>query len=375
MNPGFSTAARDGIVRSHGHYASLDLLQGGSVVNTKPILLDEDNGAEVKVDGTQSIRRTFSATLSDPAAYLPLTPTSALSPFLSEVQAWSGIVLPDGTLIRWSVFVGGIEDPKVSATDADLGLTISASDRAQSISERRLGSPFVIAAATTTATAGIQLLLNSVRSNLTYAITEPPSNPQLPAMVIDELEDPWQHAQDMAAAYGLECFFNGAGVCVIRPVPDPDTQSVAWSFTEGVGAIVLGVDTTLTAKSSYSHAIAQGATVSGTAPVRSDAYDTETTSPTWYQGSFGNRPVKLASDLITTQAQADAAALALLARKKGAVQNVSFRTVPLTALDEFDVARVQGSRIGMDAAFTLESFSLPLFPGGTMSPKCRSRRL
>lgn len=372
MNPAFSAKARAGIIKDHGHYASMDLLQNGTVIQAG-ISLDEENGAEVKVDGSQAVRRTFSATLANPTSFLPISPGGVLSPFLSEVQVWSGIIYPDGSSERWSVFVGGIEDPKIVDADDDLVLTIEASDRAQSISDRRLSLPYVITSGTPVVTA-IQNLITSVRPNITFSVSPPVANPTLPLTVIDQLEDPWQHAQDLAGAYGLECFFNSSGVCVIQPVPDPSTQPIAWVFAEGANAIITSVDALLTAKGSYSHAIVTGQSVSG-APVRSDQYDTNPASYTYYLGPFGDRPVALTSDLITTQAQADAAAVALLNRQKGASQNVGFNHVPLTALDEHDVVYIVRNRIGLNNGFVLDSFTIPLYPGGTMNPSCRSQQL
>lgn len=370
MNPGWTSAAADAIVKRHGFYASADLLQNGVVVKSN-ILLDEDNGATVQVDATAAVRRTFTCQIADALDYLPLSPSGLISPFLTEIRVYTGIVYQDGTFDRWAIFTGGLIDPKADDTDADVILSLTASDRAQSISDRLLPFPYVIAAGTS-CTAAIQALILSVRPGIKFSVASPVDSTSLPATVLDQLSDPWQGAQDMAAAYGLECFFDGMGVCVIRPIPDPNNQTPVWYFIEGANAIIKEVATTLSATSSYSHAIAIGQTVDGATPVRSDVYDTDPTSPTNYTGAFGDRPIELQSDFITTQSQADAAAQALLTRSKGAVLNVSLAHVPLTALDEEDVIYIRRDRMGVNSSFVLQSFSIPCYPSAdSMQPVCK----
>lgn len=375
MNSGFTAAAQAELLNNDRPYVSADLLQLGAIVAEDISMSDED--AFVSVDGTASIRRTFSMTVPDAATYLPLTATGLLSPFLTEIRVWSGVYYDDGTYDRWAIFTGGLDAPSLSDS-GDLDLKISAHDRAQYISDRRFSFPYTIAAGTNVVTA-IQAIVLGVMPLATFNSVS--SSYTLPAViVINQGDDRWEHCQDLAAAAGLEVFFDGSGTCIIQTVPNPDTQAAVWTFSEGVNAVIKQIDQSLSGTDSYSHAAAYSTTIDGTTPVRSDVYDTDPTSPTYYDpavgaSAFGDRIIELASDLLLTQAQTSAAATALLARKKRATFDVNFLSRPITGLDEHDVVRIERGASNLDSYFMLESFGLPLSPGGEMDAKCRSQRV
>lgn len=377
MNPAFTERARQAVTGAWTMYSSIDLLDRGEVSEE---LLFDPAGLKVSVDSTQEAeRRTVSGVnVYDALKYLPLTPTSKINPFGPEIRIWSGIRFPDGSVDRWAIFTGAIEDPVAKDDNDDIVLSFDAKGRGQQVSDRRLSESLDIAA-NTPAVDAIVAVVSEVYPGLEWQITDLPNTPRVSAMQIDELADAMATAQDIAKAAGAEVFFNGMGQPVIRPIPDYDANSVAWNFVEGATATVLGVDQQLTAKESYNHAIVQGAAIDGRPPIRRDAYDDDENSPTFWRpgvtGGFGEHVTKLSSDLITTDQQAQDAAVALVNRKKGAVTNLNFTTSPITALDEGDSVSIQRGRLGLASGFVLVKFDIPLEESGTMSPSTRSRRL
>lgn len=379
MNQAFTARAQTAM-RKGGWtmYSSADLLQNGQVV-VPGFQLDQDS-AEVQVDGSAVVRRRFSGGVPNPTAYLPITSTGLLSPFKTEIRIWSGMWFPDGTYDRWAIFTGQLEDPQVTDTAENVEMAITASDRAQTVADRRLPRPVTFTAGTLVVDAIKSLILRAFPL-AEFVVSTFTNNPVLGDITIDELEDGMQHADEFAKGAGGEVFADGMGRFVIRPVPNPDTQPVVWTFEEGAQAILKGVNQTLTAQDSYSHAITVSNPTDGTAPLRADHYDLEPDSPTYFDpaattpSSFGDRPTKFQSDFMKTQEQVNAANISLLNRKRRAVSNVSITSAPLTALDEFDAVGVTRGRLSISSAFLAQAFKLPCSPGGEMDITTRSRRV
>lgn len=297
---------------------------------------------------------------------------SQVSPYGTEVTIKAGFVYTDGTTELLSVITGGIEEPEEADEGAGVRASFEVYDRSKSISDRKLSQPYYIASGTNVATA-IRTLLLSRRSDLTFQFATTVRT--TPTIVYPENTDPWDAAVALAQSIGMELFFNGAGVCVLRLVPSVDPADIAAVYTVGQsGCTLTRVARRRSTRDTFSHIVVTGETTATAAPVRADAYDTDPQSPTYYRGPFGDRPYFHQSSLITSSAQASEAAQGLLDQKSGFSEGVELALIPNVALDALDSVHVADSRLGINSLYTLDSYRVDFGPAGLMTAQTRTRR-
>lgn len=241
------------------------------------------------------------------------------------------------------------------------------SDRAKKISRAKFTDAYSIASGASLADAGTALLtsrLNSVVtnfSNVNTTIAAP--------IVYDTGADPWEQARRLFADYGYDLHFDGTGTAVASVIADPATVASVFDFGSGDTQLVLGGDTTGTLEKTYNGVIATGEGSSVTTPVRYAAWDTDPTSPTYYLSGFGMVPLFYSSPLITTEAAAQLAAQALLAKLKGRTEQVAWPAVVNPALEPLDVVTVELDR--GTSRLVLDKLTIPLKASDAMS--CAAR--
>lgn len=358
--------------------ATLQRRSGGNVTVVAEDL--ELAAWSVTVDGTRAIRRTMSATLADPDSdYVPLSASSNIAPYGIELKIETRLKSASGLYTPWASLGVFVLDKPATDDVGWLRATISGNDRAAKVAEARLVSLYTIAAGTNVATA-IRDLLNSRISGLTYSFVS--TTATTPLVVLNEGDDPWQRAQELASAAGLELYFDAYGVCTLRVPPDPTSSSavIAATFEDGPDSFLMTVGVELDTEQSYSHAVFIGEGPDGTAPIRADAYDDEPTSPTYYLGAFGDKPVFLHTPLVSPDpalaaSQAAQAAQALLNRKKGGFKKVTFSAIPIATLEASDLVQVTRTESGVNQLLVLDSFSFTSDLGAMMPASTRAVRL
>lgn len=152
-----------------------------------------------------------------------------------------------------------------------------------------------------------------------------------------------------------------------------DSTDVVLDLTTGLGGTVIDLSGQSTRDSVYNAVVAQGTANDGQL-VRGVAYDL--TGPKRYGGPFNELAVPLFMDspLITTQAQATAAAATRLATLKRTTSTFyDVEMVPHPALQVGDRVTLTDETLGLDAApGIIEVLRLPLTAGGgSMSAKVR----
>lgn len=247
----------------------------------------------------------------------------------------------------------------------------SGSDRARRVSRASLTDYYVIPFNTNYATA-IRDLVNSRVSGLTYSFTS--TDKTTPLLVFSPQDDPWAKAQEMAASIGCELFFDREGVCVLRPVPDPNTAPLAATYTEGVSATLLDVTRRRDDEGTFNHIIIVGASIGSTAPVLAEAKDENQDSPTYIGGPFGDVPKWITSGYITTLAQAQAQADAELTKVLGLAEKVDVEVVVDPTLSPGDVIEVAASSALVSDRYVVDSFTVPLAPSDSMTLTTRQKR-
>lgn len=362
-----SAAFLAAIKQSHVLVTKAEILRSGAPVQTLDIL-----DGSVAVDVNNAVRRRCDVSLTDPTGTLtPAVATDLLAPFGNEVRLSRGIQFADGTseLIPLGVF--GLEDVDVQDTADGLTIHLVGMDRAQKVARATLTDVYSVAAGTNFATA-IQALIASRVSGLTYNFMITSNN--TPALTFQSGDDPWKAAQDMAESMGAELFFDAQGICVLQPIPDPLVSAVAYSYLEGADATIVSVSKKLTRQGIYNYVVATGETSDpAIVPVRSVAQDSDPTSPTYTGGAFGVVVRFYASPFITTQAQADSAAAAMLRQSLGLTEQVGFTAIPNPAHEAGDVVTITRARAKVDARYVLDAFTVPLGPTALLQGTTRKR--
>lgn len=330
------------------------------------------SGGSVSVDAGRAVRRTCTATILDPLGSLvPDSGGDVLTPFGAELTLEAGFVLPSGTeYVPLGVFV--LTEVKVDQAGAGARISVSGSDRSLRISRNRWLTPYTIAAGTRAVDAIADLLTDRWPDcPLAFGAMEETIGA---AVVLEpgQDNDPWQDAVKIAADLGLDLAFDAAGRAVLRQVPDLSSDDPVATYTDGDTAMVTQISRGLTMEGRYNGVIVSGETVEGVTPVSAAAWDTDPTSPTWIDGPLGRVPRFYVSNLITTVAQAQATADAMLRNELGAAEAVSWAQVQNPAHDVYDVVQITRPEVGVDARYIIDALTVPL-GAGPMTASARTR--
>lgn len=326
-------------------YAGLEVVSGG-----------------VTVDRQARIRREANLRLADSTGLL--TPTDAndlLHPASgSEVRLWHGLRLDDGTEEYVPVGTFRIVAPKVTRGPRGLQIELQGKDRARTVQRARFTDFYRVPSGTNYATA-ISNILTSRIPTITTSFTT--VTYQTGELLFEAGDDPWEAAVDMAQAVGMELYVDPLGVFVLRPEPNPAGDPVVARYTEGTGGGLLAIQKILDDEGTYNHTIVTGEKTENTVPVRAEALDINPSSPTYVYGPYGDVPTFFVSKMVTTTAQAQAAADALLRRKLATLETVDAAVVANPAHEGGDVVYLESARLGVADNYVTDRFELPFGPG------------
>lgn len=340
-----------------------ELWAGASLLRTVDIV-----SGSVSVDAGAAFRRRVKLVLGDDdGTLIPTGFTHDLAPG-RELRVFSGLMV-SGVEERVPLGVFVISEPAVEDDGAQT-VSVEGFDRARKVSRARFTSAYSISSGTNYATA-IKNIISSRVSGLTYSFAN--TTRTTPQIVLDRGSDPWEAARKMASDIGMVLFFDQAGVCILKPEPNPATDPVAWEYVSGVQALLTKVSRSFTDEKTYNHPIVTGEGTL-TTPVFAEARDTDPSSPTYYLGPFGDVPFFYSSPLITTTAQAQDVADALLRKVKGLTEKFQFEAIGNPIHDGGDIVKITRPELSVDDYFVLDSFSIGLGPKGRLSGTVRERR-
>lgn len=366
---------------SHLIVATGSIQDGNGNIITPVLQFDLTGRNEVSVDVTSANRRTCSLAIVDDGTLLPLdAKTSPLTPVANEIVLARGIRFVDGTaeLVPQGIF--GIQEANEARSPAGPIVTITGTDRSKRL-DVILTHHLTFAAGSNFGTIISALAdASGVVYTKSYDVTvTTATSPKVLFAVGDNI---WEKIQDIAASLGCWAYFDVLGNLVVEPVPDPSTAEAEWIYAAGAQAVFDDTTRALTLEDgsakAYSHAIVQSNVHTKTAPLRSDAFDTDPSSPTYYLGPFGDRAIfdDNTSGFITNQAQCDAAAAALLRRNYGILEKVTFRAMPNPAFSGGDIISLADPETNTAGVYVAETFNMPLHAaGGSMSGTFRTRQL
>jgi hypothetical protein len=135
------------------------------------------------------------------------------------------------------------------------------------------------------------------------------------------------------------------------------------TFTDGDGGTVATAERTSTRDGVYNAVKATGAQSGDTPPVSAVVYDTDAASPVNWNGPYGHVPMFYSSPLITTTAEATAAATTRLGNVRRGSTAFKVDALIDPRLQVRDVVRVRTGTIA--GVGRIDSMSIDLAPGAS----------
>jgi len=123
------------------------------------------------------------------------------------------------------------------------------------------------------------------------------------------------------------------GTFKVKPVADPALTPSVWTVSDAANPVMVSYTRSISDSTTYNYVIVSGESTSNTVPVSAVAFDADPSSPTYYLGPYNIVTTTFISAMITTTAQAQQAADALLLVVKGASETVQITMVPNPALE------------------------------------------
>jgi hypothetical protein len=331
---------------------------------------------EVTVDGKGAVRRALTLKCVDTTGQLtPKDAESILTPFGTRLRPYRGVIYDDGTT---EVYPLGVFQLAKTTVDDSVGgspaISIEASDLSRTISRNSFTSVYTVDAGTNVIDAikGIvELTLPDVEyDTISTSITT--SSPQ----VYDISSDPWSAVTTLATSLGCEAYFNAKGLLVVAPPPDlAALPSPEFTYIEGQGCTMLSLSRVYTDEPGYNGVIVTGESPGDELPpVRGEAWDMEPSSPTYRYGPYGQVPMFVTDQVVTTVEDATAMATSLLNAQLGFSSQLTITAGVNSTYEAGDVIEVSRARSHVSGLYVVDSFNVPLQGSGTQQLTLRQNR-
>ncbi len=366
-----SASFKSSVVRDHIVVAKAEVWNQDQKLAT----LDIDNGS-VKVDSKSAIRRTCSVHLvtdRTTANLVPDTGFDTLSPFGNELRLYRGIQYLDGTeeYVPLGVFI--MTDINIQDSNEGVEITVEGEDRSLKVSRNKWLEPYQVTSGSLE--DAIEDLLkdrfDDVQTNF------PATNVTINQVILgaENENDPWKDAVELCELVGFDLFFDPNGIVVMRQFPSLDGAIVVASYVEGENNTITSISRNISSKETFNGVIyiLEGSEVP--TPIRVEAWDEDTTSPTYRFGVFGEAPTFITSNLLETEAQAITAAYLLLNRFIGAQESISWNGLVDPSLDANDVVYIRNTGAKVDRVVIIDSLDIPLAPEDSMTADARVVRV
>jgi hypothetical protein len=142
----------------------------------------------------------------------------------------------------------------------------------------------------------------------------------------------------LADGLGKIFYWDEIGRLVFKDIPSE--TDIIWTVNAGHDGVMVEANRSLSRERVYNAVVVTGEGADQLTPVRAVAVNAQESSPTFFGGPFGRIPRFYSSSFITTQSQAENAAVNLLRQTLGAPYDVGLSAVPNPAVRPYDVIRV-----------------------------------
>lgn len=363
-----SDAFLQAVKNSHIRVVRVDVLANRETIAEGIPVID----GSVTLDRTASIRGISSLTLGGPG-YVPTKALDLITPFGNELQIWRGVRLSTGVEL---VSLGIHEIGDINVDDLGGSIKVNGKDRSQLVTDADFETTYTVAAGQNYGTA-IHDMIDAGVPGLVYRFAPVTAVTPLLVLTVDTPGARWANALSMATSCGCDLFFDGDGALVLNPIPDPRGDS-AIDLHDGPGGVVIGAPKAWSRASSYNSVTTFSTNpAAGVTPVMGVARDLDPTSPTYYFGKFGKKPLRVGSeflaggDIDAAQNMADA----LLRQSLGVSQTLDLKVLPNPALEPGDLASVRRKSLGIDEVDVLDSLTIALDTSTAMDAGARARQV
>lgn len=343
--------------------------------DSKLLDLSIDEGS-VTVSVNSGVRRTCDIGLITDRTVNNLVPDNGfdtLAPFGNELRLYRGVKFDDGLIeyVPLGVFV--ITDVRISDTNDGVSISINGEDRSLFISRAKWTQPYQMVSGTLedSLTAMLQNRWADVQTS--FIATNVTVNQVV--FGTETNQDPWQDAVYLAQLVGYDLYFDVNGIATLRQFPTLDGATVVATYHEGEGTIITSLDRDMSSKETYNGVIytVEGSQVN--TPIRVEAWDEDSSSPTYRYGVFGDAPTFVTTSVLSTEAEAIKAAASLLNTYRGAQENISWQSIVDPTLDVNDVVYVKTIGSKTDRLVILDQLTIPLSPLDSMKAQARTVRI
>jgi hypothetical protein len=237
-------------------------------------------------------------------------------------------------------------------------LKVHAVDLSKLVSANPWGSAFVIQTGENYVAAGLRFLLNRLPSQTQFRLCTTTKTTKEPLMYgLNQGGDPWKDLKEFLLPAGLECFFDAAGVFVIRQIPDPAFGVPVWTIDDDAHPVITDLSEDLTTEQTFNQVTVKGGGTSTKNAVSATASDTNPLSPTYILGDFGIHAVTITLPGLETEDQAQVAAEAVLAGSLSGSQVITISMVPNPALEPGDLVRLDLEDTDMSGVFLINGLT------------------
>jgi len=369
---GLDARYRDALTRPHTIYTRVDVLDRDGTVLQRDLPFVDGN---VRATLTSRVARVLSLTLD--RSWFPLLANGdvdtdgLLAPFGNRIRAFRGITYGDGSVASFPVFYGRIEQIAMSASGS---MTLTGNDLAADVVDAQFETPQSSIPANTISVE-FQRLVRDALTDATFGDSDLTGVKIAP---IAWQSDRAQALDDMSATVSMLWYplADGAFVQRLTPWTNPGqvaqiTLSDGTSASPGDSKEIADWTITVSRTGVYNSVVFTSERQDGSAPVYAIVRDLDPTSPTYYLGKFGKKPLLVQNQAALTQTQCLSAAQSGLKAAKAITQTWDpVSIVPDASLELGDL--INGRAEGAASTQVISGFTLPLRETGDMSLSLRA---
>ena len=310
------------------------------------------------------VARTLNFTVHE--SLYPVNPGDLLAPYGNFIRAYAGVLLGDGNnKYVWQVFEGRIQDTSLDSAGT---VTVACSDRAADVIDNGFTVP-QNSSVGVLAAEQIRQLITDGFPGATFG-TFDTFGQTMPQLTWES--DRGSALDEIAQSLGAFWYPLANADFVLRKIPWTVAGTPVVTFADGDNGSVAGYRVTRSRSEVYNIVTVTGERSDGTAPVYATARDTNTASPTYYLGDFGQRTRNVHLQTPATQGAVQGTANDLLRSTKALTESWEISTVPDASLELGDVVDLAvAGRTGI--VQVVSGFQLPLDNAGAMSITMRSQ--
>lgn len=371
-NGGLDAQYRDALTRPHTAYMRVDVVaRDGTVLQSDLGFIDGN------VRATLNSRVARVLTLTVDRSWFPLLPNGSidtgglLTPFGNRLRVYRGITYGDGTVVSFPVFYGRIET--VAMTRAG-SVSVSANDLAADVVDAQFEKP-TSSVPTNTISTEFRRLVRDAIADAEFGTSDLTGTKIAP---LTWQSDRAQALDDMSATVAMLWYPLADGSFVQRLTPwTAPGRTASLTLADGTDAApgeqnaVADWTITVSRTGVYNSVVFASERQDGSAPVYAVVRDLDATSPTYYLGNFGKKPLLIQNQAALTQSQCLTAARSALNAATAITQvwdPVSI--VPDASLELGDLIELEAE--GAASVQAIVGFTLPLRETGDMSLNLRA---